>query len=180
MKLPASKIEACVSVKDCRTYLNYLNLNVERNRVEATNGHFAAIIPVEVEDGDVSGPVSVEAIKAARKLSGRNGEPHILANGSLALPNGQTFPRVTNDDIGRYPDIDRIMPNEPDRAPDICINADYLAKLAQALGSGNLGNIVKIWIDDSGATSNGFNPIVVQTISGPKDGVGVLMQCRPN
>ena len=54
----------------------------------ATNGAIIAVVPVETEEGDATGFVTAEALKAERKV--RLG---MLCNGELKVAAGPTFPR---------------------------------------------------------------------------------------
>src|SRR3972149_4290860 len=126
MKTPNSKIENTVAKKDVRYYLNDAWLDVEKKRLVSTNGHICAIVPVEVDDGDTTGPVSVEVLKQARKFK----STHIKANGSYTLDNNATFER-TGMDI-KYPDVDRIVPNKEVYTVEIGLDATLLLRLAES------------------------------------------------
>lgn len=126
MKLPESKIEKAVAVKDVRYYLNDVWLDVENRRAIATNGHICAVVPVEIDPEDTSGPVSIESITQARKLKSQ----HIQTNGALVLDNGASFPRPEK---ANYPDIDKVIPNKSEYAVSVGIDAALLLKLAEAI-----------------------------------------------
>lgn len=162
MRIPSTKIEAAAATRDVRAYINQPWLDVERQRIVATDGHILAIVPIETDEGDASGPIPTEAIKAARKMYRHTPDAMgvFKANGAIAFPNGYTIPRP--DGIGEFPDVDRLVPAvrmvechclradcpayefDPDcatcggtgqrpAAPDVVINADLLARLQAAL-----------------------------------------------
>lgn len=102
----------------------------------ATDGGMLAAVPVELDDHDAPGYVTIEAIKAARKAMPR-GHARVMANGAQVIPGGPTYGRPSIEDVGRFPDWRRVVPAMPDGAqPDIAINADLLAALQDALHSG--------------------------------------------
>lgn len=160
MKLPETKIESICDQKDFRQYLRQPHLDVKNKRLVATNGHVMAILNVELDEGDTSGPVPISAIKTARKNLGS-----ILLDGQAKTLDG-TFERP---DVGKYPDYAKSLPKVPDREPEITFNAELLFKLAQAI-SANKTKIVSLWIE------NKESPIIVKASDGI--GVGVLMPCR--
>jgi DNA polymerase III sliding clamp (beta) subunit (PCNA family) len=128
-------ISGIIAKKDSRTHLTAAHLDVAGSRLVATDGHKLVCIPVTIEDGDTSGPVTAEAIKAAIKAAGRHCDAAIACNGSLAVANGPTFPRPG--DLGQFPDFDRIIPK--DGTAQIGINAEYLAAIQKAAGVKGIG-----------------------------------------
>lgn len=169
------KIELCASHDECRPHLLHPQLDVENKRLMATDGHRLVILPVELDDGDVSGPVSREAIKAARKgplaKSKAGGVIAINANGSLAIEQGPTFPRPDNES---FPPVDKVVPNGKNHTVVVGLNARYLWEIAQALGTVN----VRIEIAPAEAGKPMLDPIVVTTNGDRDAGVGVLMPVR--
>ena len=130
-------LSGIIAKKDISTYLNAAHLDVAGSRLVATDGHKLVCIPVTIEDGDTSGPVTAEAIKAAIKAAGRNGYAAIACNSSLAVANGPSFPRPDPDDIGKFPDHEQIMPKAG--TAQIGINAEYLAAIQKAAGAKGIG-----------------------------------------
>jgi DNA polymerase III sliding clamp (beta) subunit (PCNA family) len=128
-------LSGIIAKKDSRTYLNAAHLDVDGSRLVATDGHKLVCVPVTIEDGDTSGPVTAEAIKAAIKAAGRTGYAAIACNGSLAVANGPSFPRPG--DLGEFPGFDRIIPKEG--TAQIGINAEYLAAIQKAAGAKGIG-----------------------------------------
>jgi DNA polymerase III sliding clamp (beta) subunit (PCNA family) len=126
-----------IAKKDIRAYLNAAHLDVAGSRLVATDGHKLVCVPVTIEEGDTSGPVTAEAIKAAIKAAGRHCDAAIACNGSLAVQNGPSFPRPDPDDIGKFPGFERIIPKEG--TAQIGINAEYLAAIQKAAGTKGIG-----------------------------------------
>jgi hypothetical protein len=94
----------------------------------ASPGQSAILIPVVVEDGDVSGPVPVDLLKEIRKndASLQCGEQYCV------MPNGVAHPR--NMAFESYPPVEKLMvPAGP--VIEISLNAKSLAELAQGMGT---------------------------------------------
>lgn len=120
-----------------RPVLTKIHLNVEAGEIQVTDSYMAARFPVEVEDGDTSGPIPVDALKASRKPPLKRGdETRIALNGDAQVLQGDfvylTVPRETADYT--FPDIPRLY---PDAIPtlEIGLNAKMLYQLAKAMGS---------------------------------------------
>jgi DNA polymerase III sliding clamp (beta) subunit (PCNA family) len=124
-----------IAKKDVRHMLNAAHLDVTESRLVATDGAKLVCVPVTIEEGDTSGPVTAEAIKAAIKAAGRTGDAAIACNGSLAVANGPTFQRPG--DLGQFPDFDQLIPKEG--TAQIGINAEYLAAIQKAAGAKGIG-----------------------------------------
>ena len=56
MKTPIQKLEKMVSKNPLRSSMNHCYLDTKKGNLVATNGKALVIIPVEIEDGDTSGP----------------------------------------------------------------------------------------------------------------------------
>ena len=180
MKMDKShKIENCISPDTTREHLCKAYLDTEKKRLVATDGHMMAVVPVIVEEGDVSGFVTADAIKTARKVK-VNPEVSIHCNGALAIDNGPTFARPTD---GQFPPYEQVMPEY--RQGDagtitIGLNAGYLHDLMQALGSPKSGIVsltIPVKVGEDGKLDAGLEPIVVGT-SNAGGAVGVLMPAR--
>ena len=81
----------------------------------ATDGHMAAVVPVEMDPGDSPGFVLPEALTAARKLA-RKGSPAMVAlDKAQIVPGGATYPRpkegTAYPDLPKFPDLDSIIPH---------------------------------------------------------------------
>ena len=132
------------------------------------------MVPVELSEGDTSGPVTTDALKAARKTFAvfnpdLNGEAEIVCNGGLEVRCGQTFPRPDLDS-SKYPDIERIVPDKEGR---ICVGvkAQYLADVAKAIANSKYGG-VKLWIDPEKSET------VAILLEGENGAYGVVMPMR--
>lgn len=164
MKLPNAEIEKACATKDVRSYLNQPWLDVENKRLVATDGHIMAVHPVELGDDDTTGPVTLEAIKAARKTSGNA----IIVNGRLEIEGVASFPRP---DVGRYAQYEKVIPKKPDREPDLAIDANLLLNLAKALnGKGQKPQGIMLWLPKKYGSA-----IYAQ---GKSDAVGVIMPMK--
>ena len=98
----------------------------------ATDGHILAVVPAEACKEE-AGFVTAESLKAARKATPKKAETmELLCNGSLAVPNGPSFPRP-NDGL-TFPRWQAVIPTE---APVLTVAFDValLVRLAEAIGS---------------------------------------------
>jgi hypothetical protein len=160
------QVDAIVSKDITRIHLTQAHLDIERKRLEATNGHMAVSTPVEIEPGDVSGPVSVDALQAARKAAGRAPTASIHCNGSLAIPSGPTFPRPDLQGM-KFPPLPAVIPAVKPGDPGtftINFNVEYLHRLAKAIGTdGAISLTVELEKDGDGnpILKENLNPIVV-------------------
>ncbi len=107
------------------------NVNVANGRAYATDGYIMARVPVELEDGDQDGLLSVEAIKEASKANRT-----ILANSVVTVTATKTGAQTTyaRPMLGEFPNCDQIIPTEPGPFK-VCLDAILLAKLAEAMGT---------------------------------------------
>ena len=171
MKMHNSAIEKAAGVKDVRHYLTQPYLDVERGAILATNGQILAVVPVDLDEDDTSGHVSIDAIKAARKQAPGSRADKVLsikANGGLLLQDGQSYPRG---DLGKYPDIDRVIPDKDKAEHVFSIDATLLKNLAEAICEpGN--SQVTLYLNDS----NGG--IYVEPNQDDSKAHGVIMPCR--
>lgn len=136
MKLPTSKIELCCSTETYRPHLQYVHLDADRRMLEVTDGHVAVRVPVELDEGDTSGPISVEAIKDARKR-----KANLRANGTLGTDGGPSWPRPEAEPLA-----DKLQPlfaaaNRD--LPDIAIDAELILAAAKAICTGKRGLVVQ-------------------------------------
>lgn len=165
MKLDkACKIEsASEGKKGLRLQLRDAYLDVEKNRVLATDGYVAAIVPVEIEAGDTSGYIPTEALTQARKATAKKADAiALMCNGSVTLPDNRTFPR---ENLGTFPNVDLVIPKPETRNFTTGLDVKLLVKLADALGTD--------YLDLSYDTTSPYGPILVTPHS--KQGTGVLM-----
>lgn len=188
MKLPKNcKIELAASKNKIRPSIGapYLEIRESGSRVCATNGAILAVIPVETEEGETSGYLSIDALKAARKTRDEHAE--IYCNGSLQVKNGATFPR--HGEEMRFPDVDAVTvpPNEEIhgcKRVKLLIDTVLLSSLADAIGS----ECVTLWLQAEEGRDGLVvdRPIRVEPMSDGRarppacrDAFGVIMPIRP-
>ena len=130
MKIPNTKFDKCADPKGGRPNLREPWLDAAKARLVATNGHVMAVIPVEVDENDVTGHVPMDAVKAARKVTKR--DPYLLLEATDANVYGDRYPRG---DLGKYPNVDQIIDHLDDGQgeADIVLDAKLLYDLAQAM-----------------------------------------------
>ncbi len=165
------KIEGIVSSDVSRPHISAMHLDAAKRVLVATNGHMLASVPVTVDTDDHAGPVTVEALKAARKSAGK-GDPILLVNGAQQIPGGASFPRPSG---FTFPPYEAILPKYKrgdDGTLTIGLNASYLRALADAIGAKD-GNIaITINLKDPA-----HDPFVVTCDADPR-AIGVLMPVR--
>ena len=177
MKMPNRNLSKVTSKPaDYRDYLSepYLDADAAtfpHGVVVATNGSILAACPVELDDGDTSGHVSNEAIKAAIKASPARKKTdktaNIRANGSLELDSGATYPR---ENIGTFPDYKRVIPDKSKAEMVISLDAKLLKELADAICTPG-SSIVTLHIKDN------RDAFYVDSDKA-SDCYGVIMPCR--
>lgn len=161
------KPEECVSKDVTRIALNQLYLR--NGKLYAADGCVAAIIPVVLEDTDVEGYVSVDAIKHARKadkkVSRKTASLSLECNGEIKLSDGVTFPRESPNNL-TYPDVDKVVPDGTKHRFVIALNPEFLLRAAEAIGS---EDGVEIHICD------GLSPIILRPFDKASEALAVLM-----
>ena len=171
MKLPKHcKIELVASTDATRYVL--CNPYLQGDKLIATNGRSLVMLPVEREPEDTDGAVNVEAFKLSRKVLSGIKDSQIIANGQLKVATKEGQMTIPRKDLkgGTFPNWEKVIPNENRGGYKICLSAELLYDLAQALG----GNEVVLEILDE------TSPIVVKghsdhAIAGS---IGVLMPVR--
>lgn len=174
------KIESVASDDVTRSAITepYLEINDGKGQIVATDGSALAIVPCEVQAGDESGFVSAESLSNARKATPKRlSHVEIRCNVALAVKDGATFSRPTEETLGKFPNWRQCIP-PLDRVPvyRIALNARLMAELSKAMGTH--GVVLEI-IDELSA-------IIVRPASAGKgvpeplckDAVGVIMPCR--
>lgn len=176
MRLPESKIESAASQLESRYMLRAVKFDAEGKRMLATDGHILAIVPVETNDNDCTGVLSLETIAAARLAQKQsksipinlhvNGKATIEAPGEIKIEH----PLME----GKFPKCDEVVPKFEGPCT-IAFNVDLLLRLADALKQKETGKhikprIVQLWIKDREST-------VLVKIRG-SEGIGVIMPCR--
>ena len=177
MKMRNTKIESAVDSKDMRDHLSEPYLDVENERLVATNGKILSAIKVEVEPDDVSGYISKDALVAARKIAKTYKEEtiEIRANGSLELKNGDKFNRPN---VGTFPNIDNILnmlETDPAKTIRLGINAKLLLDLAKSLANATQEVVLDLVVDENNQVSSAINVSVAKQ---GKDDKAVIMPIR--
>ena len=105
----------------------------------ATDGRAMVKLPVESDETDTEGFVPVEALKAARKLSGRIDSISVHLNGAATLANGATFPRPTTQTQGftTWPNCERVFDDAIGKETkfSVALDVKLLAAIADAMGT---------------------------------------------
>jgi hypothetical protein len=136
------------------------------------------VVPIVAGKSDKTGPVSPEALKAARKFAGKASEVEFSANGHIELVNGATFPRT---DRGQFPPTEQVIPaykRGTDGTLTVGLNVKYLLALAEALGADKKHPVVHITIQIPTKGADMLDPYVVTTSCGRDEAFGVLMPTR--
>ena len=177
----APEIERVASRDASRPVLTHVYLNAEKNRLEATNSYAAVLVPCETEEGDESGLIPAEALKAQRKAS-KYSAASLSVNGDVRLstPEGE---QAWKKGEGRWPDFDKLMPEEYSGFR-IGINPKLLLELAQGIGSPE--NVVLEFAlqgDKTEGEGVGYFPsplraVRVTTTQGTEAAHGILMPIR--
>lgn len=128
------KIEAIASNDQTRQVLTapFLDVTEGKGNLIATNGMGFVVVPVEVSENDVSGHVSIQALKASRKE--KNLEPSLeCLEKTIALQDGSNLPRV---DLGEFPNWRQVIPNQEGKTlRRVALNAEMLFAIASAMGT---------------------------------------------
>lgn len=175
MKLPKNaKIEAvCADEKSNRPTIAhpYLEIKDGAARVIATDGRAIVAIPVEVEEGEESGWVSIPALAAARKASSRDGVASVHCNGTCRTATAD-FPRPFKDTAMTFPNYRQVIPDGEQKGVfKLAFNVELLAAVVKAAGGTGIVSVHQL-ADDPDA------PMTL-SIQGAKDGtVAVMMPCR--
>jgi DNA polymerase III sliding clamp (beta) subunit (PCNA family) len=129
---PTIKPEVFAGKDETRPQLTSVQLDTEAKMLIATDGHRMLVTPVQDVEADHTGPLAPEVLVAARKCARQHG-PTLGANGHVALPNGTTHLRKTQDDVGPFPPWQQVMPKGEPTAI-VRVNGAYLASIAKAVG----------------------------------------------
>lgn len=167
-----ARIEKVASSNATRLNMNYVQLaeGIDgKLALIATNGHALAICPVDDAENDDPGPITADAIKAARKVGTRKQPLIIKTNGCYQFDNGLTMEKPDPRDVGEFPNWKRVIPGDvPERV--IGINPSLLMDLAHAIDSPH-GVILELGQD-------GMNAIKVKPAENDNENVGVIMPMR--
>jgi hypothetical protein len=176
----APEVERAASKEASRPVLTHAYLNAENGTLEATDSYRAVVIPVEVEEGDVSGLIPAEALKAQRKAS-RHAPASLRVNGDVRLstPDGEQSWKTGE---GQFPNLRQLGPTDLSTFR-IGLNPALLLETAKALGSGESVTLEftlrrdKVEGDDTGAYPDALRPMRV-TVPNGGESYGILMPIR--
>jgi len=128
------KIEAIASNDQTRHVITapFLEVENDKGNLIATNGQGLVVVPVELSKNDVSGHVSIQALKASRKE--KNLEPSLeCLEKTIALQDGSSLPRI---DLGEFPNWRQVIPNQEGKTLQrVALNAEMLFAIASAMGT---------------------------------------------
>lgn len=174
------KIEACASLDSARPNLEAPYLDVAKKQLVASDGRLGIFLPVEVDAGDVSGPVPVEAFAAARRAQKRVASIEIrLPVLDAEVPLGPTYARKP---LQGAPPISELLPRVDPRldwadkgVTVVSLDAELLVTLQRALGSDGVTLLIR-----RGEATEAINvlPLGVEPGAPFADGHGVLMPMR--
>lgn len=179
--------ELVASKDKTRPVLSKVHLNVEKSRVEVTDSYILAVFPVELDEGDTSGPIPVDALKASRKMAldhGRNKfDSKIKCNSKVEVfvedsePfNGPYYTTDRDENDYTFPQCDCLFPENV--APfEIGLNIGLLTRLAKSMGTETIR--LRFTADNDGNPSP-LRPILVDPLTRVDDNQprGILMPVR--
>ena len=153
----------------------YLDIQAGVGALVATDGLMLVALPVTLEEGDVAGYVSGEALKLARKGASLL-SLGLSSEAFVTPPSGATLPRKGQAE-GKPPLHRNAYPggSEPSGVPAIpehyrkvaSLNAEFLAKLVRAMGASGC----EIWADPESLGAYVICPLVSE-VAGAR---GLLM-----
>ncbi len=161
----------CSKPSDHRRALHNPNLDANKGYLYATNGHAIARLKVKTNEADTSGQISQDSIAAALALQKamHRKDAHVIANGSLQIPDGPIFNRPEE----TYPDVTSIFQSiEGEPVYSINFDSKLLADLSAALCDANVAGKVKL--EFFGQENHAIK------VSNGTENIGILMPCRPN
>ena len=178
MKLPEAKIEMAAAKDGNRYALCGVHVDVEAGRLVATDGHILAEHMYTPENGETSGIIPLEVIKAAR-VGGQNASMEIeryTNEGGVECAQAVNTRQHTSVSVamidGKFPDYKRVIPEKPAGPPTVVFNAHTLARLQDAL-TANKYIGVRLWV------TGPSDAIYVEAVDHAETGaVGVLMPIR--
>jgi hypothetical protein len=163
--------EACVH-KDIEERFNLVDpyLDVAAGVVVATDGHRLVAVPVETDPNDVSGYVSRELFKIARRKVKLG--PAAIEDRAEIMTTGIVWP---TEQAREFPEWRKVVPRWDERTPGtvtIALNATLLKGLADALGGDGIVALT-MKLDESESA-----PFLVRALGGERGELGLLMPCR--
>jgi hypothetical protein len=193
MKIPAGRIEDLCSESGQERVIEECRLERSKDANEpgigwliATNGKALGVVQVDLVDDDTNGPVSVDAIKMARKQSKRIRElANLLTVNSVAKVLTKTgiveMSRTAYPDRS-FPNVDAVMPKKEEADVVLHLDAKLLYTLAEAIGDDSVyHHQVSLYLKtekgkDGGPRTVSSGIYVEQDINKPT-GFGVIMPC---
>ena len=134
------KVEVGASKDEGRPVLTHVHYNHAAHRLEACDGFMSILLPVTDDKMDKDMLVPVAAIVAARKASKKDWDCEIFCQDGKVGCKGAFWEAGE----GVYPDIQQIIPKVEGKPPFFAIDLARLKRLADALGGGNTGVMVKL------------------------------------
>lgn len=186
--------ELVASKDESRPVLTMVHLNAEDSVVEVTDSYMLARFPVELDEGDTSGPIPVDALKASRKPPLKFKSTSIRCNshvevrhefGEHASDPYVTLPRESGD--YQFPNTRQLIPDTLSEF-EIGLDAGLLLKLAKAMGSERIrirftNAPTRVGVENPAVDQPGpsnMRPMVVRPINAHSDDepIGILMPIR--
>jgi len=155
MQIPDGKIEGVVSSEQNRRSLSRVKYDVEGKRVIASDGRMMAFVPVEPDEGDVSGAIDPDHFQEGRKRGRKANRlipPSMKVNEIVTFADGATSPRCSNKDesLLPFPDFDAVISDTWGKIKTqsegyaITLNANLLIRLAAAVAPKN--GAICLWV----------------------------------
>lgn len=172
MILPSAKIEKACSKDQDRPALTHVRFDAEQSQVMACDGYILAVLPVVNDgNGDVSGPITQDAIKLAR-AGGKS------ATREIRLEDERQVIVESHASLSRpkenYPDVAAIVEDaEKGERVKVAISAKRLMALAQAICDVQSRNDFQVELSVH-ATDAGYRPILVKALNN-ETATGVIM-----
>jgi DNA polymerase III sliding clamp (beta) subunit (PCNA family) len=168
------KPEMFRSTHEFRAHLRELHLDVEGKNLVATDGHRIIVIPVDVERGDKSGPITEDAMRAARGHEDKGTDlARIEAKRELRTGingKGPKFLRPKSD--VSFPVYKNVIKQPKGQTVTFGVNPQYLLDCAKAMGVEN----VRVTVVLEAKHEHSLNPLFVRSLDANKsDGLCVVM-----
>ena len=191
MRFLTNKVQPeLVTSKDAhRTALTKVHLNAEKSQVEVTDSYMLARFPVELDEGDTSGPIPLDALKASRKpmlkhVAQSHGtsircNSHVEVRHAFGEDASEPYLTMARDEAEyTFPNVDQLVPENLAKFR-IGLNADKLSKLAKAMGCGPNDGVELRFAQGLDGNPSSLRPILVRPISkGDGSPDGLLMPIR--
>lgn len=182
MKLPEFQIEQAAPEPDgmlWRERFSHPQLDVENERLIATDGHILLRSAVRVSENDVSGPVTVSAMETARRCLSNSDTELIATADELVVQDedGDVAKKSERPKAEtRFPDAEQFFEGWSGR-PDVILGAKVLRKMLSALSDHDHEfTPIAIWVKKDG-TEPSRNAVLIAPCYG--DVVGVIMPIEP-